>query len=67
MKIIVDAFGGDNAPLEILKGCAFAVVEHDVDILLVGDKKKIEKVANDNEAYFAKKHPKVYEDFDIPF
>ncbi|BCM59010.1 TPA: helix-turn-helix domain-containing protein [Escherichia coli] len=26
-----------------------------------------EKVANDNEAYFAKKHPKVYEDFDIPF
>ena len=22
MKIIVDAFGGDNAPLEILKGCA---------------------------------------------
>lgn len=48
MKIIVDAFGGDNAPLEILKGCAFAVVEHDVDILLVGDKKKIEKVANDN-------------------
>ena len=21
MRIIVDAFGGDNAPLEILKGC----------------------------------------------
>ena len=25
MKIIVDAFGGDNAPLEIIKGCALAV------------------------------------------
>ena len=23
MKIIVDAFGGDNAPLEILKGCVY--------------------------------------------
>ena len=27
MKIIVDAFGGDNAPLEIIKGCAEAVAE----------------------------------------
>ena len=36
MKIIVDAFGGDNAPLEILKGCAEAVRELDIDILLTG-------------------------------
>lgn len=27
MKIIVDAFGGDNAPLEIVKGSAMAVAE----------------------------------------
>ena len=27
MKIIVDAFGGDNAPLEILKACAEAVTD----------------------------------------
>ena len=27
MKIIVDAFGGDNAPLEILKGAAQAAQE----------------------------------------
>ena len=33
----VDAFGGDNAPLEILKGAAMAVAQHDVDILLTGD------------------------------
>lgn len=48
MKIIVDAFGGDNAPLEILKGCAQAVAEYGVNILLVGDKKKIEKIATEN-------------------
>ncbi len=49
MKIIVDAFGGDNAPLEILKGCAEAVAEYCVNILLVGSKSKIEKIANENE------------------
>ena len=27
MKIIVDAFGGDNAPLEIIKGSEMAVEE----------------------------------------
>ncbi len=48
MKIIVDAFGGDNAPLEILKGCAEAVAEYGVNILLVGSKSKIEKIANEN-------------------
>ena len=29
MKIIVDAFGGDNAPLEVLKGAAEAVQKLD--------------------------------------
>ncbi len=48
MKIIVDAFGGDNAPLEILKGCAEAVAEYGINILLVGSKTKLEKVANEN-------------------
>lgn len=48
MKIIVDAFGGDNAPLEVLKGCAEAVAEYGVNILLVGSKRKIEKIATEN-------------------
>ena len=48
MKIIVDAFGGDNAPLEIIKGCEMAVAEHDVDILLVGKEDVIRKVAEEN-------------------
>lgn len=48
MKIIVDAFGGDNAPLEILKGCEMAVCEYNIDIILVGDKDKIKDVAYKN-------------------
>ena len=48
MKISVDAFGGDNAPLEILKGCADAVRELDIDILLTGDETIIRRVAEEN-------------------
>ena len=32
MKIIVDAFGGDNAPLEIIKGSVDASKENGVEI-----------------------------------
>ena len=31
MNIIVDAFGGDNAPLEIIKGCVEAVAEYNIN------------------------------------
>lgn len=48
MKIIVDAFGGDHAPLEIIKGCAIAVEEFGVDILLTGKESVIRKTAEDN-------------------
>lgn len=48
-KIIVDAYGGDNAPLEILKGCAMAVKEHNVEILLTGSEQNIRKIASDNK------------------
>lgn len=48
MKLIVDAFGGDNAPLEILKGCAKAVRELEVEILLTGDEETIRKTAQEN-------------------
>ena len=46
--IIVDAFGGDNAPLEVLRGCERAVRELDVDIILTGNRAVIEKCAQDN-------------------
>ncbi|MGN1041831.1 MAG: phosphate--acyl-ACP acyltransferase [Acutalibacteraceae bacterium] len=48
MKIIVDAFGGDNAPLEIIKGSKMAQDEFGYDILLVGSKEIIKKTAESN-------------------
>ncbi len=48
MRIIVDAFGGDNAPLEMIKGAAMAVKELGVDITLTGKEDEIRKVASEN-------------------
>lgn len=48
MKIIVDAFGGDKAPLEIIKGCAEAVQAHGVEILLTGRESVIRQTAEQN-------------------
>ncbi len=48
MRIIVDAFGGDNAPLAILQGCEMAVREYGVDILAVGSEKVIREVCGKN-------------------
>lgn len=48
MKIIIDAMGGDNAPLEILKGTILAIKEYGIKAVLVGDKNKINKCASDN-------------------
>lgn len=46
MKIIIDAMGGDNAPLEILKGAALAAAEYqDIDILLVGKESVIRELS----------------------
>ncbi len=41
MRLIVDAFGGDNAPVEIVKGCVMAVKEIDCEICLVGREDEI--------------------------
>ena len=48
MKIIVDGFGGDNAPLEILKGCELAVKEQNIEIILSGNEEEIKKCAQEN-------------------
>lgn len=47
--IIVDAFGGDNAPLEVIKGARAAVDEFGFEILLTGEEVTIRKVAQDND------------------
>ena len=43
-KIAVDAMGGDNAPLEIVKGAAQVSKETDIKIVLVGDSAEIETI-----------------------
>ena len=49
MKIIIDAFGGDNAPSEIIKGAALALEEFpELEIILTGD---AEKTAAEVEKY----------------
>ncbi len=48
MKIIIDAHGGDNAPLEIIKGAMLAVDEYGIDVLLVGNEKIINKCVKEN-------------------
>lgn len=48
MKILVDAFGGDNAPVEIIKGSMLAANEYGVDIVFVGDESKINKCVEEN-------------------
>lgn len=45
MKIIVDAFGGDHAPLAVIEGCRQAVDELGAEILLTGDEEKIRQAA----------------------
>ncbi len=47
MKIVVDAFGGDNAPLEVVEGAVLAVnKDKELTVVLTGDKDKIEKILN---------------------
>ena len=48
MRIIVDAMGGDKAPLEIVKGVYDASLEYSASFILVGDKEKIEEIADEN-------------------
>ena len=48
MRVIVDAFGGDNAPAEIVKGCVLAVRDNLCEICLVG---KENEVKNELQKY----------------
>jgi len=48
LNILIDAFGGDNAPLEVIRGGARAVQELGVTVTLVGDEQKIRACAEKN-------------------
>ncbi len=47
MKIIVDAYGGDYAPLEVIKGAVAARDAYDLDIVLVGNEEEIRRIAGE--------------------
>lgn len=44
MRIAVDAFGGDNAPEAIVRGCAIASTKISDEIILVGEETKIKEL-----------------------
>lgn len=48
MKIAVDAFGGDNAPLAVIEGAAKASKEFGADIILTGNEEIIKRTAAEN-------------------
>lgn len=54
MRIIVDAFGGDNAPLAVLHGCKMAMDEYNLDITVTGDENIIKKTADENKIDISK-------------
>lgn len=52
MRIVVDAFGGDNAPLEIVKGASDASMQFETEITFTGKKEIIEKIISENNLKF---------------
>lgn len=53
--ILVDAMGGDHAPLEIVRGCIDGVREFNMDkIVLIGKEAELEKILSDEGADMSK-------------
>lgn len=52
MRVVVDAFGGDNAPLEIVKGASDASIQFKTEITLTGNKQTIENIIAENGLKF---------------
>ncbi len=50
VRVIVDGYGGDHAPLAVLQGCAMAISEYpDVDLLITGDTAALQKLATEHQ------------------
>ena len=52
MRVVVDAFGGDNAPTEIIKGAALASNEYSTEITLTGNEKTIKEIIAESDLKF---------------
>lgn len=49
MKIVVDGFGGDNAPAEVVLGCMLALDENkSLEVIITGDEARINEVLEQN-------------------
>ena len=48
MNILIDAFGGDHAPLEVIQGAVRAVQELGVTVTLVGAENQIRQCAEEH-------------------
>jgi len=49
MKIALDGFGGDHAPLAPLQGAALAVKEYGVEVVMTGDEEILRKTAKKHQ------------------
>ena len=68
MKVVIDAFGGDNAPLEVVEGAVLAVKRNkDLTVVLTGDENKIKKILNGRTERIEIVHaPDVVTNDDVP-
>lgn len=68
MKIVIDAFGGDNAPKEIVEGAVLAINKYsNLNIILCGDEEKIRQILNGrNERIEICHAPLVISNDDVP-
>lgn len=68
MKIVIDAFGGDNAPKEIVEGAVLAINKYsNLNIVLCGDEEKIRQILNGrNERIEICHAPLVISNDDVP-
>ena len=49
MKVVIDAFGGDNAPLEIVEGAKLALAKNkELEVILCGKEEEIRKILGNN-------------------
>lgn len=68
MKVVIDAFGGDNSPVEIIEGALLAIKKHkDLEVILCGDEEKIKEVLKGRTERIEISHaPEIISNDDIP-
>jgi len=68
MKIVLDAMGGDFAPIEPVKGAMLAIKEHpDLEIILVGQEKRVKEfLPEDMERIYIKNADEVISSDELP-